>query len=309
MLQGLREFVRRQGAMTTVMLLAAGHGMRLRPLTDDCPKPLVPVGDRSIIAHRIEMLRGQLGSFDLVVNAHHLAEQVVQYLKEYQPSAQVIVESNLRGTAGGIFGARHLLGEGPVLVINADVISGTNCLKLLSIASKGGLVLSVVARPLGQGTLGMDDKGSVVRLRGEIFGREATGGDYVGIAALGHEVLDSVPAQGCLIGDWAMPTLRSGGQIRALIDAAAWTDIGSPQAYVKANQDWLETQGMQSWVASGASVAAGTKLANTIVGQGAQVTTIGLLERVIIWPYAHLDKPLADAVVTRSGRVVPVPRG
>ena len=289
------------------MLLAAGEGTRLRPLTDECPKSLVPVGDRPIIAHRIGALREQLGEFNLVVNAHHLAKRIVEYLQEYQPNAQVVVESNLRGTAGGIFGARHLLGKGPVLVINADVISGTNCLKLLSIASKGGLVLSLVPRPLGQGTVGVDDKGFVVRLRGEIFGREATGGDYVGIAALGPDVLDNMPVQGCLIGDWAMPTLRSGGRIRTLNDDAPWTDIGNPLAYANANESWLETRGMQYWVASGAHVTAGTKLANTIVGQGAQVTATGLLERVIIWPYAHLDKPITNAVVTRSGRVVPLP--
>jgi mannose-1-phosphate guanylyltransferase len=290
------------------MLLGAGFGTRLRPLTDERPKPLVPVGDRPIIAHHIDRLRAELGRVPIVVNAHHQAGKIVEFLKCYDPAIQVIVEPELRGTAGGIGAALYWLGSGPILVVNADVICVSNYLTLLNIIERGGLVLGVAPLPAGQGTVGVDATGHVARIRGEIFGVEASGGNYVGVAAIGPDLVLKLPSQGCLVGDFMLPLLRAGTRIRVLFESGPWADIGSLKAYSKANFDWLHRKEQKAWVGAEAILSTGVELLDAIVGQGAQVSCAGLLHRVIIWPWAHVDAPLADSIVMTSGLVVPIPR-
>src|SRR4051812_19508502 len=107
--------------VSSAIILCAGFGTRLRPLTDELPKPLVPVGDRSILEHALGTLHGA-GVRELVINVHHLAEQFTRTLVEAAPSVRVIVESEIRGTAGGVAGARAHLSSAPVLVWNGDIL-------------------------------------------------------------------------------------------------------------------------------------------------------------------------------------------
>ena len=73
-----------------------------------------------------------------------------------------------------------------------------------------------------------------MRLRGECFGVEASGGDYVGVAALGADVLADLPEQGCLVADVALPRLRRDSKVRTVAVAGRWIDIGSLDAVVMA---------------------------------------------------------------------------
>src|SRR5437868_13630696 len=100
--------------MKVAMVLAAGLGTRLRPLTDHVPKPLCPVGDRPQIDHILEALaRG--GIERAVVNTHHLHEQFTDAWARSQPLEVVrIHEPEILGTGGGIANAASALGEGPV---------------------------------------------------------------------------------------------------------------------------------------------------------------------------------------------------
>jgi N-acetyl-alpha-D-muramate 1-phosphate uridylyltransferase len=100
----------------TAMILAAGRGERMRPLTDSTPKPLLPVGGMSMLERSIDHLKAH-GVVKIVVNAHHFAEQIVDRMKG---RAQVIVEDRLLDTGGGVKNALPLLGNGPFLVLNGD---------------------------------------------------------------------------------------------------------------------------------------------------------------------------------------------
>src|SRR5437763_8368460 len=101
------------------MILAAGKGTRLRPLTDALAKPMVPVGDRPAIAHVLERVR--LAASRVVVNVHHRPEDVAAWARA--EGVAVSEERELLGTAGGVARAAALLGEGDVLVWNADILS------------------------------------------------------------------------------------------------------------------------------------------------------------------------------------------
>ena len=107
------------------MILAAGRGERMRPLTDTTPKPLLRVGGKALIEYHIEALVAA-GIDELVINHAHLGAQIEAYLGDgsrYGASIIYSAEGTALETGGGIFKVLPLLGEGPFIVTNADVWS------------------------------------------------------------------------------------------------------------------------------------------------------------------------------------------
>jgi mannose-1-phosphate guanylyltransferase len=290
------------------MVLCAGFGTRLRPLTNERPKPLVPVGDRTLLEHVLDGLEPQ-GLLPAVANAHHLSEIFRVMTRGWPQIARVLYELQIRGTAGGVAWARDLLGPAPVLVVNGDVLASYDAKTALERTPAEGMCLLVAPRPLGAGTVGIGAHGRVVRLRGERFGVETASGDYLCAMGLGQGVLDSLPEEGCLIGDVALPLLRRGGRVQAFLGHANWSAPGDGIGdYLDANFAWLTRRGAragEAWVGPDAHVAESVELVSSVVGAGADVRGEGRLERVVVWPGAQAFAPLRDAVVTRSGLVVP----
>lgn len=107
----------------TAMLLAAGRGERLRPLTDTCPKPLLPVQGKPMIVHWLEKL-AIIGIEKVVVNVHYLGQQIMDALGDgsaYGLQIVYSIEQQLLGTAGGVQNALPLLGEQPFVLISSDI--------------------------------------------------------------------------------------------------------------------------------------------------------------------------------------------
>jgi NDP-sugar pyrophosphorylase family protein len=293
--------------MTSALILAAGFGTRLRPLTLERPKPVVPVGDRALLAHVAEGCR-RAGITTLIANAHHEHEKLRRIIQELALDIEVVVEPVIRGTAGGAAGARDRFEPGSVLVWNGDILTEAPVAALLELADeRDAQVLAVRPRRDGQGTVGLDDDGRVVRLRGRSFARETRSGDYVGVMALGPGVVARLPEHGCLVGDVALPCLASGGTVWSVPSTAPWSDLGDLPAYVAANFRWLDrlSPGSGSWVAPGVGVPGGVSLRRCLIGAGAKLAGSGELTEVIAWPGAPLAAPLARAVVLTSGLIVP----
>ena len=102
------------------MVLAAGLGTRLKPVTDTLPKPLVQVDNRALIDHSLDRLEA-VGVGEVVVNTHYLAEQLQAHLSgRKSPVLQISHEDDLLDTGGGIAKALPLLGNDPFLAVNAD---------------------------------------------------------------------------------------------------------------------------------------------------------------------------------------------
>jgi mannose-1-phosphate guanylyltransferase len=292
--------------MPRSMVLCAGFGTRLRPLTDERPKALVPFGDRTLLEHALSIVPESL--LPALVNAHHLSGVFVELTRYYERVAKVLVEPDIRGTAGGVAGARPDLGPGPVLVTNADVLAPVDACGLLTATPAAGLCLAVAPRPRGEGTVGIGEQGRVVRLRGERFGEELSGGDYVGTLGMGADVLAALPERGCLVGDVALPLVRRGGPLVTFPVPGAWLAPGdSVGEYLDAHQAWLDRRGGgvgESFVGVDARVAPGVELVSSVIGAGASVSGQGRCERVVAWPGARVEAPLCDAVVTTAGRIV-----
>lgn len=107
------------------MILAAGRGERMRPLTDHMPKPLLKVGGKSLIVWHLERL-AKAGFKDVVINHAHLGQQIEDALgngAQWGVSVQYSPEKAALETAGGIANALHLLGSDPFLVVNGDIFT------------------------------------------------------------------------------------------------------------------------------------------------------------------------------------------
>ena len=105
------------------MILAAGQGTRLLPLTESIPKPMIPISSEPLIVHQIRWL-GRAGVSDIVINLHHLGDQIRDCLGtgvHLGVKIRYSVEEELLDTGGGIVKALPLLGREPFLVLNGDV--------------------------------------------------------------------------------------------------------------------------------------------------------------------------------------------
>lgn len=107
----------------TAMVLAAGLGTRMRPLTDNMPKPLVPVGGKALLDHVLDRL-ADAGVATAVVNVHYLADQIIRHVAERQAPHVVISDERdtILGTGGGVVKALPLLGSAPFYHLNSDTM-------------------------------------------------------------------------------------------------------------------------------------------------------------------------------------------
>jgi mannose-1-phosphate guanylyltransferase len=284
--------------MRAAMILCAGLGTRLRPLTDWLAKPMVPIGDRPAVGHIAARLRSA-GRGRLIVNVHHRPDDLRAWAQ--QEGASVSEERELLGTAGGVERAAPLLGDGDVLVWNGDILADLDVSALVAAheARAAAATLAVVARPPGEGNVGLAADGRIVRLRAERFGPEVRGADFIGVHVVGASLRPALPLKGCLVGDVYIPALRDGAHLAAHLVTTSFADVGSLGAYVAANRGWLAARGETSWAGPDAVVSA--SIAGSIIGARARVEADAL--RCIVWPGAHVREHIEDAIVTPFGIV------
>jgi NDP-sugar pyrophosphorylase family protein len=298
------------------MVLAAGLGTRLSPLSAWVAKPLVPVGDRPALAHVLERARGFGGP--MVVNAHHHASQVAAFLEKERHNISISHEKELLGTAGGVHRALDKLGGEDVLVWNADILAPLDVALLRErhergegVGGDGGgtgggaarATLVVSAAP-DRGNVGVDARGRVVRLRQEtVRAGEVRGVNFLGVQVIGRSLCAWLPPQGGIIEGFYLPLLARDVDVRVWETTAPWHDIGTVASYLAANVAWLKELGVPSWIAHDAKVASGVTLASSVVGEGASITGGGRLDGCVVWPGACALAPLRNAVVTPFGAV------
>ncbi len=207
------------------MILAAGRGERMRPLTDRTPKPLLEAGGRPLIAHHLQAL-ADAGFREVVINHAHLGAQIEAALGDgsrfglrirYSPEPAGALE-----TGGGILQALPLLGQGPFLVINGDIWSDLDYATLPS-APAGLAHLMLVDNPPHhpEGDFRLDDAGGV----------HAEGAPRLTFGGVG--VYRPELFAGCRPGRFPLaPLLRSAmaaGEVTGWHHRGAWIDVGTPE--------------------------------------------------------------------------------
>lgn len=207
-----------------LMIFAAGKGTRMAPLTDVTPKPLIRVGGQTLLDRALELGR-EAGTGPVVVNIHHLGGQIRDHLagREVAISDEA---GQLLETGGGLRKALPLLGPGPVVTLNPDVVwTGPNPIRALLGAWDDGMDALLMLVPLprthgrhGGGDFSLDPVGRLIR-----------GGDlvYGGVQIIRPDRLAEIPEQAFSLNRlWDLLIAR--GRACGLVHAGEWCDVGRP---------------------------------------------------------------------------------
>ncbi|MDC6459704.1 nucleotidyltransferase family protein [Luminiphilus sp.] len=210
--------------MKHAIILAAGEGRRMKPLTDTRPKPLIKVAKKSLLERHIEGLAGA-GFTEIVVNASYFASQIVDFCDDRQfgdARVTVVVEETPLETAGGIINALPLLGERPFVVVNGDVYTDFPLARLQALDLQDDLAHLVMApnpehHPVGDFVLKN--------------GRLLAGGQprvtYAGLSVMSPQLFEGMkPGKSALrpLLDAAIIEARLSGQLWS----GLWSDVGTP---------------------------------------------------------------------------------
>ena len=212
--------------MPSLMIFAAGLGTRMRPLTDDRPKPLIPVSGRTLLDRALDLGR-DAGAAPIVVNTHYLGDQIERHLAGQEVAISAEPDLIL-DTGGGLRQALPLLGPGPVMTLNPDVVwTGPNPLSALQTAwddSRMDALLMLVAHDRARGRVGPGDFSL------DPAGRISRKGDFVyagcqiirteRLAEIGDEIFSLNRLWDLMIAE---------GRAYGITHPGGWCDLGRPE--------------------------------------------------------------------------------
>jgi MurNAc alpha-1-phosphate uridylyltransferase len=213
------------------MILAAGRGERLRPLTDTTPKPLLEVRGRPLIAHQLQWLR-DAGVRDVVINLHHLGEQIEAFCGDgsaFGLSIRYSPETELLETGGGIQNALPLLGPDPFLILNGDIFTSFPLESIRPLPEWADIHLVLTPRPPFRPSGDFEMRADRVTARGDSY-------VYCGISVLRPEIFAGHPTEPHSLRDHFFSAMAA-GRLSAQIWEGEWTDIGSLEQLEAVNHE------------------------------------------------------------------------
>jgi mannose-1-phosphate guanylyltransferase len=223
------------------LLLAAGLGTRLRPLTDSIPKCLVPIHGRPLLDYWLEMLT-EAGVTPILVNLHYFADRVREYIagSGYQNDALAVYEEDLLGTAGTLLKNRDFFGEEPIMLVHADNFSSFDVSLFIARhkARPAGCVITMMTfstpTPESCGIVELDGDGIVQRFHEKVAsppGDLANGAVYI----LEPEIIDFLAGLSREVIDFSTEVLPHYlGRIYTFHNNTYHRDIGTMESYKKA---------------------------------------------------------------------------
>ncbi len=241
------------------MILAAGYGMRLRPLTKRIPKPLLPVCGYPLVVWNLLLLR-QHGITEALINVHYLGDQIVEALGDGSRYGMRLAYSHepiILGTGGGIRQAQPYFENSRCLVLNGDTLSACDLTMLLKthVASRALATLALRADPSAAdwGAVTLADDSRILQIKGEptiadcapTAGPQPPGADalgrtgymFSGAHILEPAVVDAIPTGPGSIIDVYIELLRQGRPLAGYRMNGYWSDIGTPERYAAAQLD------------------------------------------------------------------------
>lgn len=177
------------------MILAAGYGKRLKPLTDKIPKALVPFQDGTMISYQINKLKKH-GVKEIIVNAHHLKEKIIEYfsINNFGISIKITAEEKILGTGGGIINARDYLGsEKFFIAMNTDVYTDFDISLLTQYHEKYGKLATLAVQKRISGRYIEFDRNMVFKGRKKAGDAGENLYAFNGIHAISGEIFQLVP--------------------------------------------------------------------------------------------------------------------
>lgn len=300
------------------VILVGGEGTRLRPLTCNTPKAIVPILNRPFVEHLIRYLKKH-GITEVILAMGYLSDPIQDCLGDGSrlgARVRYVIEESPLGTAGAVKNAESYL-DGPFIVFNGDILTEIDLTAMIKrhqeARPKVSLALTPVDNPTIYGVVETDDRGMVRRFV------EKPGWDEVttnminaGIYILEPEVLAQIPAsKRSMFEHDIFPSLLDMGEpILGYTSDAYWIDIGTPDKYLKAHHDLLLNQGnghVQTegesqihqtakiegpvLIAEGCTVAENAKIKGpTVLGPRCRVGKSSIIEGAVLWSGVNVGK-------------------
>lgn len=282
------------------VIMAGGEGTRLRPLTSQRPKPLVPALNVPIMEHIVLLLK-QHGVLDIVVTLHYLADEIEGYFgdgSEWGVNISYSVEDTPLGTAGSVKQAEEMLKDDAFLIISGDALTDIDLDRAIKYhrdkKSMATIVLAHVPNPLEFGVVITDDEGSIRRFLekpswGEVFSDTVNTGMYI----LEPEILQYMEHGKSY--DWSQDIFplmleENKALFGYILDGDYWCDVGNLNQYREAQYTVLDGQTRVKIANSGAAQSHGVW-----VGEGADIDPTAIINAPVV--IGRNSKIKANAVV------------
>ncbi len=296
------------------VVLAAGLGTRLRPLTDHIPKPALPVANRPLFEYALRAVQGVAGAVGL--NTHHLAD-VVRALTP--PGVVISHELHLRGTGGGIRGVFDALtavrghqsavpnaNVETVVVMNGDVLFETDLIAAMETHRSSQAFATMILRPALRDALAVvsERNARVVAIHGDpalVAGHNKW--MFTGVHVLSAHAARALPETGSVIEDGYASWLRAGKIVAAHIVYDAFMDLGEPRTYLEGNlaaRSWPTASGTRiagNLVAEGTSID-NVECADCVIGPRVTFATSLKLSRCVVLPDTHVKENATEAILS-----------
>ena len=316
------------------MILAAGLGSRLRPLTWLRAKPAVPLLNRPLIRHAFDLL-DSLRVREVVVNLHHLSGSVARALEGVAPAVRLSPEREILGTAGAVGRVRDFWGPDPFVVCNGKIYFEQRLGPVLAAHQESGALATLVLvprrpedpfRPVfldgdsrlagdGDSRLATGDSpvragDSPVRAFGRVraFGQDLPGREggpgyvFTGVQILSPAVLDMIPeGPSDLVKQIYEPLVARRGPVMGFVSRAHWFECSTPERYLEKSLGLLARRGLNAlpgrW--------GGKDCHQVVLGQGVRVPAGTSLERCVVWDGARLGARcrLRDSIVAGEAEI------
>ncbi|CAN5747841.1 mannose-1-phosphate guanyltransferase [soil metagenome] len=311
------------------VIMAGGFGTRLKPLTINRPKPMVPIANRPIMEHIVALLRRH-GITDLVSILYFQPEQITSYFGDgarFGVSMQYVTADADYGTAGAVRNAADLIGDDRVIVISGDVLTDFDLgVAIRSHEERGAeatIALTAVENPLAFGIVILDEEsGRIVRFLekptwGEVFSDTINTGIYI----LEPEALRRVALKTNVdfSKDLFPQMLREGAGLFGHVASGYWRDIGNIDEYRTAHRDVLkgavdlefagerrDFDGGVLWLDTGVVIGQNVGIRGTVIaGASAEVADDAVLENVVVGHGVRIGEgaQLRDTVLWENCRV------
>lgn len=322
------------------VVMAGGEGSRLRPITSNRPKPMVPICNQPIMEHIITLLKRH-GIREVVTTLYYLGDEISGHFgdgSDFDISMTYSVETSPLGTAGSVKKAEAELRGGTFLIVSGDALTDCDLTKAIEFhranKSLATLILYRVPSPLDFGVVITDDSGQIVRFLekpswSEVFSDTVNTGMYI----LEPEIFDFMEPE--RVYDWSADIfprlLEEGLPIFGYVMSEYWTDVGSLTQYREAHEDLLSgkvnlpVQGVESksrafigpncsiddsaiiippvCIGRNCKIKAGARIGpNTVIGDNSFIDQGALVERSVLWDSAYIGPSVGIHAATVCSR-------
>ncbi len=301
------------------MILAAGYGTRLLPLTNEKPKPVMPILGKPLLGHTLELLQ-KAGVNEVVVNLHHLPEEIEERLGSGEQYGLKIIyshEPEILGSGGGLKKAEPFLKDETFFLINGDILFDMDLKQIFQFHRQKKAFATMVLRrdkkAKEYGAIGIDENGRIRQFLGEpdCNGAELQELMFTGVHVLEPEIFDYLPPANTFsnINRIGYPKLLTKKNIFGYPFDGYWRECGNPEEYFQTNMELLKKSPQKDfkqngveiiapvWIGENCQISEGVTLGPNVIlgkqckiGKKSKISNALLWDEVIVQENEHLDK-------------------